>query len=343
MNWHRSWVVARKDLAEIRTSRWFLVSLISVPVVIALVVPFATITPLASSGISFRNTPLALPLHLTANVTNKILSDATVSNATVASSELTNSTVIGSSLRDTTLVQVFVVDSLLENVTLKGCVVRHSNLYNSSFDRQTILSGSVVVGANSPSRVILNQLLTYFLFFFVLIPVMVPTTMASYTVVGEKVNRSLEPLLASPISETELLFGKTVAILIPSLAATWAAFGLFTLLVTNQLTALVGSSPVPDATWYLTIFLVAPIVCILSIAFNLLISSRVSDVRLSQQLGGLVVLPLLVVFLGGALGYFVVGPGLVIGFAIVLALADIGLLWAAAQVFRRDDILVRWR
>ncbi|MBP7213282.1 MAG: ABC transporter permease subunit, partial [Anaerolineaceae bacterium] len=43
---------------------------------------------------------------------------------------------------------------------------------------------------------VLNQ----FMLLFMIMPLMIPTTIAAYSIVGEKTTRSLEPLLATPIS-----------------------------------------------------------------------------------------------------------------------------------------------
>ncbi|MEZ4516047.1 MAG: ABC transporter permease subunit [Chloroflexota bacterium] len=42
--------------------------------------------------------------------------------------------------------------------------------------------------------------LNLFVLLFMILPVAIPVTIAAYSVVGEKTNRSLEPLLATPIT-----------------------------------------------------------------------------------------------------------------------------------------------
>src|SRR5690349_21858891 len=46
---------------------------------------------------------------------------------------------------------------------------------------------------------------------FLLMPMILPSIIASYSIVGEKSNRTLEPLLATPIKTWELLTGKILA------------------------------------------------------------------------------------------------------------------------------------
>jgi len=43
-------------------------------------------------------------------------------------------------------------------------------------------------------------IVSQFMLLFMMIPLMIPVTIASYSIVGEKTTRTLEPLLATPIS-----------------------------------------------------------------------------------------------------------------------------------------------
>ena len=51
--------------------------------------------------------------------------------------------------------------------------------------------------------------LSLFMFMFMIIPVAIPVTIAAYSIVGEKTTHSLEPLLATPITTSELLVGQS--------------------------------------------------------------------------------------------------------------------------------------
>jgi len=341
MKWRRAWVIARKDLAELRSSRFTLASVIALPIVLAVVVPLISLAPIAA--ITGTDQPLAEHVLVNQTDTGRHFFGVTISNASIQQSVVSNGSVFGSLIGNSTLINVFVDGSILYNDTLVHCIVRGSNLYHPTMDSDTALYGSVLVGQESALRLVLDQLLNFYLFFFVVIPVAIPSVLASYTIVGEKVNRTLEPLLASPLSDEELLVGKSVAILIPSVGATWGAFAIFSAIVVTDFDQNFGSSPVPNLTWYLTILLLTPLVCLLSIAVNVLISARVSDVRLSQQLGSLVILPLLVVFIGSFVGLFSLGPSVILTFAALLLVADVAVFFFASRTFHREEILVRWK
>ena len=63
-----------------------------------------------------------------------------------------------------------------------------------------------------------------FMAYFLLIPAMVPMAIATQSVIGEKVARSLEPQLATPLQVPELLAGKTIAAALPAVTATWLVY-----------------------------------------------------------------------------------------------------------------------
>src|SRR5262249_56895130 len=79
---------------------------------------------------------------------------------------------------------------------------------------------SVVAGLGSGlSRDAQVQLFLFqqFLMMFLLLPITGAMTLAAHAVVGEKQARTLEPLLATPISTLELLVAKVLGALVPPL------------------------------------------------------------------------------------------------------------------------------
>jgi ABC-2 type transport system permease protein len=176
-----------------------------------------------------------------------------------------------------------------------------------------------------------------------MMPLIIPVNIAAYSIVGEKTTRSLEPLLATPITTAELLTGKNLAAVIPAVAATWAGFLIYaigaSIIVQNRLVIEALLSPV----WLAAVFLVGPLLAVLSVNFSIMVSSRVNDPRVAEQLSTVVILPLLGAFFGQIAGLFFVNSSLVIGTAIVLALIDILMVYLAVRLFQRENILTRWK
>ena len=79
---------------------------------------------------------------------------------------------------------------------------------------------------------VLKQFISFLLIFFIIYPVVLPTVMASYSFVGEKLNRSLEPLLATPTTDSELL-SEGRGHIHSCMLATWLSFIPFTIIVTS--------------------------------------------------------------------------------------------------------------
>ncbi len=88
-------------------------------------------------------------------------------------------------------------------------------------------------GGLSGGECIQVYLVNQSLILFLMMPVILPVTFAAYSIVGEKTTRSLEPLLATPITTAELLAGKSLAAAIPAIGATWLSFFLFCIDASN--------------------------------------------------------------------------------------------------------------
>jgi ABC-2 type transport system permease protein len=186
-------------------------------------------------------------------------------------------------------------------------------------------------------------LVSEFMMLFMLVPVAIPVTIAAYSIVGEKTTRSLEPLLATPITTAELLMGKCLAAIIPAVLATYAAFGIFALgswiILANKilLTALL------DLRWLIAIFIVGPLIAILAVTFSLMVSSRVNDPRAAEQISMVVILPVLVGFFGQVAGIFVLNAHLISIVAVIMLALDVVMLFLTTRVFQREQILTRWK
>jgi ABC-2 type transport system permease protein len=74
-----------------------------------------------------------------------------------------------------------------------------------------------------------------------------------------------------------------------------------------------------------------------------MISSRVNDPRSAQQIAGVLIVPVTLLFFGQMLGLFVLDVIVGLNFSLLLLLLTVGLIWIAARVFQREEILTRWR
>ena len=190
----------------------------------------------------------------------------------------------------------------------------------------------------------LSVLLPAFIFLYVLFAAYLATPISSYTIVGEKVEKSLEPLLATPTTDSEILLGKGMAAFLPPLVALWGGSALFMLLVDLTTKDKLGYYYFPDPNTALVLLLLLPLALLMSVQFNIVISSRVTDVRAGQQLGALTVLPFAGVYLAGELNLIDLGDAsnlLIVAGALLVA--DVLLFFVSRATFRREEILTRWK
>jgi ABC-2 type transport system permease protein len=128
--------------------------------------------------------------------------------------------------------------------------------------------------------------------YLLLIPIMVPMALAVQSVVGEKQARSLEPQLAAPIAVPELLLGKALAAVLPAVVATWCvyvAYGLINGAIAGAALMRLVFSP----QWLVAMVTLVPLICLFSVLFGIVVSARVNDPRTAQQIGSLMVVPLI--------------------------------------------------
>jgi ABC-2 type transport system permease protein len=267
-------------------------------------------------------------------ISHKILKNTHLNNCIILSCVLDNTTVVDSTIQNSSL-----SSSFLNNVT----VIRSEG---TGLDGRYILavSSNLAFTKTKPSDIdqVLPMMFNMVLMIFIIVPATLPTIIATYSIVGEKNNRSLEPLLATPTTDGELLAGKIFSAFIPSMASTYLAFSLGVLLLDIVLIPKVGYPLLPNLTWILSMLLLAPTACLMSVLACVLVSSKVSDVRAAQQLGGFIVMPVVVLMLGVLSGFIFLSPVMIFVFAGLYGCLDLGLFYFVKAIFNRETILTKW-
>lgn len=185
-------------------------------------------------------------------------------------------------------------------------------------------------------------LVSQFLLLFMILPLAIPATIASYSIVGEKITRTLEPLLATPVSTLQLLGGKSAAAMAPAVLVTWICFGVFMIGV-----ALLASpevlAKVADPMWFLAIFIEGPLLSLAAVSAAVMVSSRTSEPRVAEQVSMLIMLPLMAILIGQVAGVILLNAEMVIYIILGTAVVDAGLVAFAINLFQRETILTRWK
>jgi len=190
---------------------------------------------------------------------------------------------------------------------------------------------------------LLPQLMNSFMFFFIIGAGTLPTAIASYSMVGEKVEKSLEPLLATPTTDSEILLGKSAAALLPPLVSIYAGATIFMALMDRFTYDTLGYLFFPNWSAAVTLLLVAPMAAICSVEVNVIISARFSDVRAAQQLGGILVLPFAGIYVAAEIGLATLNVINLLAISGTMLVVDALLFYVATATFRREEILTKWK
>ncbi|MBK8025075.1 MAG: ABC transporter permease subunit [Chloroflexi bacterium] len=176
---------------------------------------------------------------------------------------------------------------------------------------------------------------------YLLLPTMVANVVAADSFAGEKERKTLEALAYSPTTDRELYLAKLIGPWAAGVAVGWIGYIAFALIVTLTTFARMGGVFIVDATWLTLILWVAPAAAGLGLGAMVLVSSRVSTFQEAYQLGGMVVLPILLLLFGQMAGVVYLSPivALVIG-ALLWALTA-GLIAFGAQKFKRGELIAR--
>ena len=167
-------------------------------------------------------------------------------------------------------------------------------------------------------------------------PVSIALVIALETFVGEKERKSIEPLLSTPLSNTELYIGKTFAAMIPPLLASYLGIGLY-----------VGGLVFGQQQWRPEPMLIIQILCLTTaqalvmVTGAVVVSSQTTSTRASNLLASFIVIPMsLLVMLESfimitnnryVLWYIVAG----------LVVVDLLLFSMGARIFNREELLGR--
>ena len=170
------------------------------------------------------------------------------------------------------------------------------------------------------------------------IPAIVPVMLAAYAIVGERQEGTLEPLLSTPLQREELVLGKALAVLLPSVGVAYIVFGAFLALVALFAHAGVASALIRGGD-VLAQVVFTPLIAAWSIWIGMAISTRVSDIRVAQQLSVLASLPTIAVTTMIAFNVIHPSRALALGLGIALLVADRVGWRVVARLFDRERLI----
>lgn len=356
MRWRNAWIVMRKDLSEFRKQKLVIGSIIAMPLVLGVVLPLVTFVPMITM------VPLDRPWDVDGLLEIGSLPDDYLvpwTNETIQDEFFTTTVLQHKTLKNVQLSNCIIISCVLDNTTIQHSTLNRCSVTQTVLENVTIIksqgtglegrfilavSSELVFTKTKPSEIdqVLPVMFNMILMIFIIVPAALPTIIATYSIVGEKNNRSLEPLLATPTTDGELLAGKIFSAFVPSMGSTLLAFSFGVVLLDILLLPKVGYPLLPNLTWLFSILFLAPTTCLMSVLACVLVSSKVTDVRAAQQLGGFVVMPVIVLMLGVLSGFIFLSPLMILVFTGLYGLLDIGLFYFVRAVFNREKILTTW-
>jgi ABC-2 type transport system permease protein len=219
-------------------------------------------------------------------------------------------------------------------VVLAGIV-----LYETQASRLSVSSGGQIDLTSAINTEV--NVSDFFRMYLLVLPVFVPGIIAAYSIVGEKNNRTLEPVLATPIETWQLLMAKSLSAMIPAILATWISAGIFVAeLAFFTVPGVLGQIISP--AYLVLLLLTAPVLTLTPVALTVMASSRLNDPRAAAQVSTVIFIVLMLIFSIGGRGQ-VISP--LVSFLTTIVMGGVGIIlfWIAIGIFQRETILTRWK
>ena len=183
---------------------------------------------------------------------------------------------------------------------------------------------------------VIGQRLVPFLLMIVgFFPISVSLVIALESFVGEKERHSLEPLLSSPLTDTQLYIGKTLAAMLPPLLAAYLGIGVY----------LIGLAVTihwyPDPILLTQIVALTSIQALVMVAGAVVISSQTTSVRAANLLASFVIIPMAMLVQGESLIMFWAQYDVLWWVILGLLLVTLVLVRMGVRLFNREELLGR--
>ena len=171
-------------------------------------------------------------------------------------------------------------------------------------------------------------------------PALSGVALIASTFTQEKENGTIIPLLASPVRDIDIVVGKLIGMIIPTLGVCAATLALYYLLATLRYGARVGVVLPPQVLYGLVI--VALLYLLTAGSWVLIIAALVKTSRAGQQLAGLLIAMSVAILAGLAVAAAnIAGGWALVVLGVILVLSDVFALDIARRVWRREEVLAR--
>jgi uncharacterized membrane protein SpoIIM required for sporulation/ABC-type transport system involved in multi-copper enzyme maturation permease subunit len=174
-------------------------------------------------------------------------------------------------------------------------------------------------------------------------PISISLVIALETFVGEKERRSLEPLLSTPLTNTELYIGKTLAAMIPPLIASLGGMAVY--LISLLMGELAWRPPAALVT---QIILLTTVQALVMVTGAVVVSSQTTSTRAANLLASFIIIPMTLIIQAESVIMFLApdaespqGIGALWAIIVGMVVATVLLLRVGNAVFNREELLGR--
>jgi len=175
--------------------------------------------------------------------------------------------------------------------------------------------------------------------FFLMIPVIATTTMATSSFIGEKEKRTLETLLYSPISLRQIFSSKVLAAFFLSMIVTVTAFILYLAVSQVLMHFLFGQFILPGINWFLIVLVIAPVISLLAVTITCKISAKAQTMEEAFQKAGLLTIPIILFAASQVTGLMIISTWVLLGVGIVIGIVAYVLMQSALRSFKYETLL----
>lgn len=192
----------------------------------------------------------------------------------------------------------------------------------------------------NPTQVLIVYVFKYSLApMFLLVPLLVALTIAADSFAGEKERKTLEALLYTPTTNGELFLAKLLSGWVPAIAVAWGGFVLYSVMVNAAAWSQMHRIFFPNTMWLVLILWVVPAIAGLGVGAMVLASSRAQGFQDANQLGGIVVLPIVALFYVQVVGTIYFNVVVVVLMGLVIWLLTGLLIWLGSRTFQRNRLM----
>ncbi len=208
---------------------------------------------------------------------------------------------------------------------------------------QFVASRFAAFVADYGAEVIGERTIPFLLMIVGFFPISISLVIALETFVGEKERRSLEPLLSTPLTNTELYIGKTLSSMIPPLVASLGGMGVY-------LASLLFGELAwrPQTTLVIQIVVLTVVQALVMVTGAVVVSSQATSTRAANLLASFIVIPMSLLVQAESVIMFLApdadspnGIGALWAIIIGMIVACVLLLRVGNAIFNREELLGR--